>query len=126
MRKNIFISTVIAFIFAITACQSVSVKDIPQDMTAAQLLQAGQNCESVNNYVDAEEYFKACIQRYGLDNAVYVEARYELGNCYLKENKKDKAALCFQEIVSMYEDSEIGMLPPAYLKLAKIGLSKIK
>lgn len=125
MKKSIMILAVLLSL-GLFSCKTTDINDIPQDLTAAQLLQAGQNCESTNRYKEAEEYFKATIQRYGLDNALYVEARYELGNCYLKEKEYSKAELCFQEIIQMYEDSEVGMLPPQYLKLAEIGLAKIK
>ncbi|MCQ2597485.1 MAG: hypothetical protein MJ181_06495 [Treponema sp.] len=115
----------VAVILVLASCKTTGIQDIPTDLTAAQLLQKGQDAEAANQYKNAEAYFMATIQRFGLDNAIYVEARYELGNCFLKEKKYDSAKACFTEIVSIYENAAIGTIPPAYLKLAQIGLNKI-
>jgi len=112
-------------LLGLTACKTTEVENIPADLTAAQLLQLGQDAESLSQYKAAEKYFVTTIQRYGLDNAIYVEARYELGNCYLKEKKYDMAKGCFTEILSIYETSTVGELPPAFQKLATIGMGKI-
>jgi len=122
-RLALILST--AVILLAVSCKTVEVKDIPTDLSASQLLQLGQDAESSSQYKSAESYFLTVIQRYGMDNAIYVEARYELGNCYLKEKKYDQAKGCFKEILSIYEDVAVGTLPMAYQKLAKIGLGKI-
>lgn len=122
-RFVLIISTVL--LLGLTSCKTTEVENIPADLTAAQLLQLGQDAESASQYKVAEKYFVTTIQRFGLDNAIYVEARYELGNCYLKEKKYDMAKGCFTEILSMYENSGIGELPAAFQKLANIGLGKI-
>lgn len=123
--KHLILITLAAILLGLASCSSTSPSNIPTDLSAAQILQLGQNAESMGQYKDAETYFITTIQRYGMDNTVYVEARYELGNCYLKEKKYDLAKGCFTEILSIYEDTAAGALPGAFLKLAKIGLSKI-
>ncbi|MBQ9630365.1 MAG: hypothetical protein IJR49_02130, partial [Treponema sp.] len=50
---------------------------------------------------------------------------YELGNVYLKQKKYQLAYDAFKEIESLYEAADAGVLPGAFQKLAKIGLSKI-
>ena len=63
--------TVLFLIFAITltagllACNTL--KDIPEDMTASQLLQQGQTCLDNSDYKNAEAYYLATINRYGQD-----------------------------------------------------------
>lgn len=126
MKRSFLLISSVLMCLAFFSCKTVEIQDIPSDMTAAQLLQAGQTAELQKQYKNAEAYFKACIQRYGMDNNIYVEARYELGNCYLKENEKAKAETCFKEILSMYENTEYGYLSPSYQKLATIGMDKLK
>ncbi len=123
--KRLFLIITAVLSLGFISCKTTDTKNIPADLSAAQLLQLGQDAESSSNYKDAETYFLTTIQRFGLDNSTYVEARYELGNCFLKEKKYDEAQACFTEILSIYEDAAIGTLPPAYQKLAKIGLEKI-
>ena len=124
MKRIAFILSACA-VMLFASCKSTDLNNISTDLSAAQLLQLGQDSESSGQYKVAETYFITTIQRFGLDNAIYVEARYELGNCYLKEKQYDKARACFSEILSIYEDSLAGALPPAYNKLAKIGMSKL-
>ena len=124
MKRFVLIISAV-LLLGLASCKTTEVENIPADLTAAQLLQLGQDAESASQYKAAEKYFVTTIQRFGLDNAIYVEARYELGNCYLKEKKFDMAKGCFTEILSMYENSGIGELPAAFQKLANIGLGKI-
>ncbi len=126
MKRSFFLISSVLMCLAFFSCKTVEIQDIPSDMTAAQLLQAGQTAAIQKSYKNAEAYFKACIQRYGMDNNLYIEARYELGNCFLKQKQYSKAEACFNEILSMYENTEYGYLSPAYHKLATIGLDKIK
>ena len=68
-----------------TSCQSV--KDIPQDLSAPQLLQRGQSYSDNADYKNAEACYLATIDRYGDDTATYIEAKYELAHLYLKIRK---------------------------------------
>ena len=124
MKTKIVLALLISIsIFGIVSCGSTP--EIPEDMTTAQLLQAGQNAASLMNYSAAEQYFMAAITRNYSDTSVYVEARYELGCVYLKQKKYDKARLVFEEIESIYDESPYGSLPPAFQKLAALKLSQI-
>lgn len=116
----------IALFAALLLVSCATVKDIPEDLTAAQLIQKGQDAQVNGQYSNAEEYFKAAIQRYGDDPATYVEVRYELANLYYKSHKKTEAAGMYKEIIDMYDAAEYGTLPTAYKRLAEIGLEKLE
>lgn len=123
--KRIYLIFSLVLLALFSSCASTEVENIPENLSAAQLLQLGQDAESESLYKKAEAYFNATIQRFGLDNAVYIEARYELGCCYLKEKKNEKAEVCFKEILSMYADAAAGSLPPEFEKLAQLKMKKI-
>ena len=123
MKK--IISTIIftGFLFALAGCNSVP--EIPVDASSTQLIQLGQDAMGISNYAAAEAYYNAVIRRYGMDTAVYVEARYELGHLYLKQKKYEQAYACFSEILSIFENAEFGSVPAAYKKLAQMGMNSI-
>lgn len=122
-------TSIITVIFALTAvfffpsCKTV--QDIPDNLTAAQLIQLGQDAYGSSQYKNAEIYYKTVINRYGMDNAVYIEARYELGHLYLKQKHYEAAYAAFKEITDLYASSTPGTLSGAYNKLAQLEMAKI-
>lgn len=122
MRNSFFI---LALSCALCAASCATVKEIPDDLTAAQIIQRGQDAAEAGNYKNAEACYEAALERFGSDSRRYVEARYELGHLYLKWKKWDKAYAALKEIVDMYESSTDGAVSGSYYKLSKIELDKI-
>ncbi|MGP1459031.1 MAG: hypothetical protein ACTTKL_06955 [Treponema sp.] len=112
-----------AFSAAAFSCKSTKV--IPADATYAQLIQMGQDAFSGARYRAAERYYTAVIYRYGMDTRAYIEARYELGHLYLRRRRYAQAYRSFNEILGIFENAEYGSVPPAYKKLAQMGMDKI-
>ncbi|MDE5899032.1 MAG: tetratricopeptide repeat protein [Treponemataceae bacterium] len=110
---------------ALAAFSCHSVPDIPMDATATQLIQAGQDALEIPNYAAAEAYYKAVVQRYGMDTAIYIEARYELAHMYLKQKRYEEAYEILSEIQEIFANAEPGVLPAAYKKLAQMSISSI-
>ena len=108
---------------AVTSCQTV--KDIPEDLTAPQLLQRGQAYADASDYKNAEACYLATIDRYGDDTNTYIEAEYELAHLYMKMKKYDKARAVLEEILEIYDYATPGSLPAAYKKLAQIDMEKL-
>ena len=126
MRKItslICIFVLVAAAFTFTSCQSV--KDIPEDLTAPQLLQRGQSYADNADYKNAEACYLATIDRYGDNTDTYIEAKYELAHLYIKTRKYEKARAILEEILELYDYAAAGDLPASYKKLANIGLGKI-
>lgn len=109
--------------FVICSCNSVP--EIPPSATSTQLIQLGQDALSLKNYVAAETYYNAVIQRYGMDTKVYIEARYELGHMYLQQKKYQEAYRNFSEILEIFENAEYGSIPASFKKLAQMGIENI-
>lgn len=125
MKKFIALSILLFTATAIfTGCNSVP-KVIPADLSSAQLIQQGQLCYDRTDYSGAIAYYKADIQRYGMDNNIYIEATYEMGHTYIAMKKYKEAYHCFKNILSLYENTYPGQLPTGYNKLSEIGLKQI-
>ena len=118
---SIFVLVAAALTF--TSCQSV--KDIPQDLTAPQLLQRGQSYADNADYKNAEACYLATIDRYGDNTDTYIEAKYELAHLYIKKRNYEKARPVLEEILELYDYATVGTLPAAYKKLAQMDLEKI-
>ena len=125
MKKIIVLLSIITLAAAVlfTSCQTV--KDIPQDLTAPQLLQRGQSYADNADYKNAEACYLATIDRYGDNTETYIEAKYELAHLYIKNKNYEKAQPVLEEILELYDYAPVGTLPAAYKKLAQMDMEKI-
>ncbi len=121
--KKILIIALFAAIFA--SCSSVP-KEIPEDLTAQELIQKGQTEFEKGHYTASLMYYNAVTERFADTPAVYLEASYEIGHLYMKQKKYDKAEVILQEILDIYANAQPGSLPGAYNKLAQLEMDKIK
>lgn len=108
----------------ILSCASTKV-EVADDITSREIIQKAQESYDAGNTNLAEQYYKVLLQRFGTDNSVYVEGRYELAHLYLKAKNYKDAVPMLQEIISIYNNSTPGELPGAYRKLAENDLKKI-
>ena len=122
MKKIITLAALISIAFTFFSCRTL--KEIPEDKTAAQIIQMGQNYSGVSDHKSAEFCYNTVVERFGSDPAIYVEAKYELGRVYLAQHKYEKAYNIFTELLELY-DSYGTMLPGSYKKLCTISLSQI-
>lgn len=127
-----YLSRAIAVLFfTFSACATaVSCKtvpsEIPNDLTAAQLIQRGQDELANARYKSADAYYIAAIDRYGSDLKCYVEARYELAHSFYKQKRYEEAKIMFNEIISIFDSPDAAYrLQPKYKKLAQIQLEQI-
>lgn len=121
MKKILILSTIVA---SLTFFSCATIKELPEDLTAAQIIQKGQNSVIESNWKNAEYCYQTVIERFGTNPVIFVEAKYELGNVYYKSKRYYEAYNTFNEIIELY-DYAGGSLPGAYKKLAQIGLGKI-
>lgn len=117
------IFTFTAFSTGLLSCMSTPV--MPEKASATQLIQLGQDAAELGNYKAAEAYYLETIRRYGVDTAIYIETRYELGHLYLNQKKYDQAYTSFNEILEIYANAEYGSVPGSFKKLSQIGLERI-
>ncbi len=119
-----FTLTALFFSVSMTSCRSTQI-EIPDNMTAKQLIQQGQNSYESGKYKTAQFYYNTVIERFGDDKATYIEARYEIAHLYIKQKKYNKAQPILEEIIGLFKNAEPGTLPASYEKLAEIELKKI-
>lgn len=122
MKKFLYTFALISIASIFLSCAS---KDVPTDLTAAQLIQKAQTAHEKLDDKSAIYYYETLVKRYGTNLAIYVEGQYELGHLYLRTHKYEKAYPYFEEIIKIYDDTSYGDLPTAYKKLAEIGISQI-
>ena len=106
-----------------TSCQSI--KEIPEDLTAPQILQRGQSYFDNADYKNAEACYLATIERFGDDTVTYIEAKYELAHLYLKTRNYEKSRMALEEILEIYDYAMVGELPASYKKLAQLDMEKL-
>ena len=104
------------------SCKTIT--EIPMEKTSSQIIQMGQNAVTSADYQSAEFCYKTALERFSTNPQVLVEAKYELGNVYLKQKKYALAYTEFSQLLEFY-DSAPTAYPSAYKKLAQIGISKI-
>lgn len=121
--KNICKILIALSVLTITGCATV--KEIPTDLTAAQIIQLGQDAYDLRDYKTAINCYQTVINRFGTNAVTLIEAKYELGHVYLAEKKYDKAYEIFSEILEIYDSVPYSDLPAAYKKLATIGIERI-
>lgn len=117
--------TILFTALALTLAGCNSTKNIPDDLSAPQLLQRGQASIDASDYKTAEKYYLKTIEQYGDDTNTYIEAKYELAHLYIKTKRYDKAYDNLTEILELYDYAVAGTLPAAYKKLAQIEMDKI-
>ena len=126
IKNRTKIAVIILFTaLALTLIGCNSTKNIPDDLSAPQLLQRGQASLDNSDYKTAEKYFLKTIEQYGDDTDSYIEAKYELAHLYIKTKRYDKAYDNLSEILELYDYAIAGSLPAAYKKLAQIEMDKI-
>lgn len=128
MRKNKVTKSIFLLIVLVSliGCKSTEIV-IPEDLSASQLIQRGQDAAANNKFEEADKYYVATIDRYGQDLKCYVEARYELAHSFTKQKRYDEAKTMFNEIISIFEQpNAIYQVQPKYKKLAQIGLATIE
>lgn len=122
--KCLFITAIFSIVFASISCSSTP-KEIPEELTAQELIQKGQAEFENGRYKNALRYYNAVTERYADTPAVYAEASYEIGHLFMKQKKYDEAERVLKDLVDLYAQSEPGSMPGAYQKLAQLELDKI-
>ena len=108
-----------------TSCSSIP-KEIPEDLTAQELIQKGQNEFENGRYKASFCYYNAVTERFMDNPAVYAEATYEIGHLFMKQKKYDKAETVFRNLLDLYASAQPGTLPGSYRKLSELEMEKIQ
>jgi outer membrane protein assembly factor BamD (BamD/ComL family) len=100
--------------------------EIPGGLTAAELIQRGQEYAERGSYVQARPWFEAVLERYGTDMDKVCAAEYEIAHGYYKLKQYTVAKERLDALLVRYDQVDAELLPPQYKRLAEIVLGEIE
>ena len=110
VRTHPYVPLLIGVAVVLTACVS-GPREIPPDLTKAELFQRAQEAVDAGEWQDAERHYRAFIDRFPLDRSGIAEARYELAFIEYKQDRFAVARRMFSELLVEYEADGAGELP---------------
>jgi len=114
----------ILVIVALVSCESVPT-EIPDDLTAPELIQRAQEASDGNRFNTALVYYQTIINRFPSDTDSVCAAEYEIAFIHYKQKKYDIAKIEFTDLLQRYNTPDEALLPPQYKILAQKIMAKI-
>jgi tetratricopeptide (TPR) repeat protein len=110
-------ATFFALVILATSCVTQAAV-IPEDLSAAEMVQRAQEASDRNRYSISLQYYEAILERFP-NNAEYTSAaQYEIAFIYYKQRKYDQSRAAFNALLDRYNSPEGPLLPPQYKILA--------
>jgi outer membrane protein assembly factor BamD (BamD/ComL family) len=123
--KQKFLIAAAAAVAALALSCAGAPKEIPQELTARELVQRAQEANDQYNYKAATAYYQALLERFGSDPSIACAAEYEISFIDYKEKRYAEAKAGFESLLKRYEGAQAATLPPRYSVLAKKMLERI-
>ncbi|MDR2185981.1 MAG: hypothetical protein LBO80_10030 [Treponema sp.] len=123
MRVSQFAGAVLGAALLIT-CVSRPVS-IPDDITAEELIQRGQEASDRNRYKQALQYYEAILDRFRTNTDLICAAEYEIAFIHYKQKLYPQSRSELEGLLTRYDDSDAELLPPQFKILAEIVLKQI-
>jgi outer membrane protein assembly factor BamD (BamD/ComL family) len=111
-------------LFVSTACVTGPV-NIPSEMSAAELIQRGQEASDRNRYNQALQYYQALLDRNITNIDLVCAAEYEIAFIHYKQNKFTDARREFGSLLERYNTPDEELLPQQFKKLSNIVLERM-
>ena len=118
------LSAMILVIVALVSCESVPT-EIPDDLTAPELIQRAQEASDGNRFNTALVYYQTIINRFPSDTDSVCAAEYEIAFIHYKQKKYDIAKIEFTDLLQRYNTPDEALLPPQYKILSQKIMAKI-
>jgi len=99
--KKIFIPALILLVIILLSCQT-TVKEIPPNLSPAELFQKAQDASEKGNYTLSMEYYETFQKRYPDNLEKNLWASYEIAFLYHKMGKDKTAVKLFNELLNKY------------------------
>ena len=125
MRKILFLLLATAAAAVWTSCSSAP-PAIPDDISAAELIQQAQEASDKSDWATAVLYYETARERFGTDSGVLVTCEYEIAFIHYKQGKYAEAEEEFLALIAKYDTPAGANLPPSYLILARKVLPVIQ
>jgi outer membrane protein assembly factor BamD (BamD/ComL family) len=98
---------------------------IPEDLSAAELVQRAQEASGLSRYNQAFQYYQAILDRYPDDIEMRCAAEYEIAFIHYKQKDYETAQTEFNALLERYTGPDAAQLPPKYQILSKSILAEI-
>ena len=120
----LFFTTLLAALAA-ASCTSKPVV-IPDDISAMELIQRGQEASDRNRFANALQYYEEVLVRFPMDIDNIIAAEYEIAFIHYKQKRYDTAKIGFNELLERYNTPDEELLPPQFKILSNIVLERIE
>lgn len=94
---------------------------IPEGLSPAELFQQAQIQSSQNRFEEALRYYQVFIDRYPDEEALLIEAEYEIAFIHYKQGDIDQAVEGFEALLEKYQ----GQNAPAYPQWPRVMAGKL-
>ena len=98
---------------------------IPEDLTAAELIQRAQEASDRNRYNVSFQYYEAVLERFPFNTDYILAAEYEIALIHYKRRNYNSSRAGFNALLERYNTPDEALLPPQYKILAHIVLDRI-
>jgi len=98
---------------------------IPDDLSAAELIQRAQEASDRNRYNISLQYYQTIIERFPTDTDSICAAEYEIAFIHYKQKKYDIAKTEFTDLLDRYNTPDEELLPPQFKVLSQMIMKKI-
>jgi outer membrane protein assembly factor BamD (BamD/ComL family) len=98
---------------------------IPDDLSAAQLIQRAQEAGDISDWKSAERYYRTALERFGTDDQVRCACEYELAFIAYKQGKYAVAKTGLTALLERYAAPGGASLPTTWKILAEKVLARI-
>jgi len=99
--------------------------DIPEDLTAAEMIQRAQEASDRNRYSVSLQYYQTIIERFPSDIDNICAAEYEIAFIHYKQKKYDISKVEFTDLLDRYNTPDEALLPPQFKILAQKIMANI-
>jgi len=114
---------ILAIILILSSCASLIV--ISEDMSAAEIIQRGQEAMDRNRYQAATQYYQALYDRNRSNIDLIITAEYHIAFIHYKQGKYEQARVEFNAVLAYYNTPDEELLPQHFKRLSQIVLNNI-
>jgi outer membrane protein assembly factor BamD (BamD/ComL family) len=117
-RSMASLAAAIAAAFLLFASCSSAPKEIPEGLSAAEIVQRAQEASDVYQYDAAVRYYETLRERFGSDPTYSCTADYEIAFIAYKQERYAEARSGMEALLARYAGPGGNLLPPRYQILA--------
>ena len=123
MKTNIIIIFLIT-LFLTVSCSTRPIV-VPENLSAAEMVQRAQEASDRNRYSHSLQYYEAILERFP-DNIEYViAAEYEVAFIQYKQKNYDESRRGFTRLLSRYDAPVSELLPAKFQILSNIVMANM-